>query len=157
MFVPVPLITPFSLFGDQVMTIATMAHEPCDQHGYKLCGQHGCEPHSKHVANMIYVTPNIKRLMIDSLIISPLFVQGFHKHISIALRSGTCWKGAHEIWIYQTIWHIMDINLPYKIEKVNQGFKRYGNPDMPFLGTLKNKIWIWRFSTIKMKNLILLF
>ena len=73
MFVPVPLITPFSLFGDQVMTIAAMAHEPCDQHGYKLCGQHGREPHSKHVANMIYVTPNIKRLMIDSLIISPLF------------------------------------------------------------------------------------
>ena len=80
-----PLISPFSLFGDQVMTIATMAHEPCDQHGYKLCGQHGCEPHSKHVANMIYVTPNIKRLMIDSLIISPSFVQGFHKHISIVI------------------------------------------------------------------------
>ena len=51
----------------------------------------------------------------------------------------------------------MGVNLPYFLEKVNQVFKRYGNPDMPFLGTLKNKIWILRFLTINMMNLNLLF
>ena len=38
-----------------------------------------------------------------------------------------------------------------------QGFKRYGNPDMPFLETLKNKIQIKRFLTINMNYLMSLY
>ena len=34
---------------------------------------------------------------------------------------------------------------------------RYGNPDLLFLGTLKNKFQIMIFLTINMKNLILFF
>ena len=59
--------------------------------------------------------------------------------------------------MYWTIWHEMGINLTDYTIKSYQGFKRYGNPDMPFLGTLKNKIQILRFLTIDMKNLMSLY
>ena len=36
-------------------------------------------------------------------------------------------------------------------------FLRYGNPDMLFLGTLKNKFHFSRFLTINMQNLMLVF
>ena len=36
-------------------------------------------------------------------------------------------------------------------------FLRYGNPDMLFLGTLKNKFHFSRFLTINMQNLMLIF
>ena len=38
-----------------------------------------------------------------------------------------------------------------------EGLLRYGNPDMLFLGTLKNKIHIPRFLAINMLNPVLLF
>ena len=42
-------------------------------------------------------------------------------------------------------------------EKVNESLLRYGNPDMHFLGTLKNRIHFPRFLTINMQNQVLLF
>ena len=39
----------------------------------------------------------------------------------------------------------------------NGGLLRYGNPDMLFLGTLKNKFHFSRFLTINMQNLMLFF
>ena len=35
------------------------------------------------------------------------------------------------------MWHEMNNDLTYQTLKSYEGFKRYGNPDMQFLGTLK--------------------
>ena len=42
-------------------------------------------------------------------------------------------------------------------KKLAQPIGRTGNPDMHFLGTLKNKFQFLRFQTINMKDIMLLF
>ena len=57
--------------------------------------------------------------------------------------------------------HFIRNSKPFKMRCIswnsNGGLLRYGNPDMLFLATLKNKFHFSRFLTLNMQNLVLVF
>ena len=60
-------------------------------------------------------------------------------------------------FLCQVTWNSTRIERKIFLEKLCWPLVRYGIPDMPFLGTLKNKFQISWFLTINMVNLILFF